>query len=140
MRDLAIHLARYTVAGVSATVVNIGTYLALTLTVLNPTDAFQLQVANVVSWTLSVIVAYVMNRRFVFKSTREKVAREAAAFIGGRALTLALDMAVMFVGVSVLHRPDKLVKALSLALVTIGNYAFSRLIVFRSVDAPSLRK
>lgn len=121
----------YLIFGVLTTVVSLVTYYALTLTILNPEKAMQLQLANIISWIVSVAFAYVTNRKFVFESKSEDIVKEATSFVGGRVLTLLLDMAIMFIFVTFLHLNDKIFKIVSQVLVIVTNYVISKLFVFK---------
>lgn len=121
----------YLVFGVLTTVVSLVSYYLLTITILNPESAFELQLANVISWILSVAFAYVTNRKFVFESKSDNIIKEATSFVGGRIFTLLLDMAIMFVFVTLLHFNDKVLKLLSQVIVIFVNYVISKLFVFR---------
>lgn len=121
----------YLIFGVLTTVVSLVTYYALTLTILNPEKAIQLQLANIISWIVSVSFAYVTNRKFVFESKSEDIVKEATSFVGGRVLTLLLDMAIMFIFVTLLHLNDKIFKIVSQVLVIVTNYVISKLFVFK---------
>lgn len=121
----------YLIFGVLTTVVSLVTYYALTLTILNPEKAIQLQLANIISWIVSVAFAYVTNRKFVFESKSEDIVKEATSFVGGRVLTLLLDMAIMFIFVTFLHLNDKIFKIVSQVLVIVTNYVISKLFVFK---------
>lgn len=121
----------YLIFGVLTTVVSLVTYYALTFTILNPEKAIQLQLANIISWIISVAFAYVTNRKFVFESKSEDIVKEATSFVGGRVLTLLLDMAIMFIFVTLLHLNDKIFKIVSQFLVIITNYVISKLFVFK---------
>ncbi len=124
-------IINYLVVGVLTTVVSLAVYYGLVLTVLDPEDAFQLQAANVISWIAAVAFAYVTNRRYVFKSKSQDRLKEASAFVSSRVVTLLMDMAVMFVLVTVLKGSDKLAKLVSQVVVTVANYVFSKLFVFK---------
>ena len=124
-------IIRYLIIGVLTTVVSLITYYVCTFTFLNPEKALQLQIANIISWIISVAFAYVTNRKFVFKSKSKKIKKEAVTFVSSRILTLLLDMAVMFIFVSVLHLNDKIFKIVSQVLVIVGNYILSKLFVFK---------
>lgn len=130
-KETAGELVRYVVVGGLTTVVSLGTYYLCVATFLDAEDAVQLQVANVISWICAVAFAYVTNRKFVFRSKSESVFRESALFVGSRVTTLLMDMAVMFVGVTLLHGNDAIVKLVSQVVVTVGNYVLSKLVVFR---------
>lgn len=121
----------YLIFGVLTTVVSLVTYYVLTLTILNPNSALQLQLANIISWIVSVAFAYVTNRKFVFESKSENIVKELSSFVGGRVLTLLMDMAIMFIFVTLLHFNDKIFKIVSQAVVIVANYVISKLFVFK---------
>ena len=58
----------YLIFGVLTTVISLLTYYALVYTILNPDNAWQLQLANIISWIAGVLFAYVTNRKYVFES------------------------------------------------------------------------
>lgn len=100
--------------------------------------------SNIIAWTLSVLTAYLSNRKWVFDSaarTFREVLRELASFIACRIGTGLLDQVIMVVGVDVLGPrfiPDEYaflwsmgLKIASNVLVIILNYVLSRLLVFR---------
>ena len=127
-------IVRYLIVGVLTTVVSLGIYYLLVYTILDPSNAISLQIANVVSWIGAVLFAYVTNRKFVFQSKNAHVKKEALSFFGSRVVTLLMDMAIMFVGVSVFHYSDKWMKLVSQVVITILNYVFSKLFVFRKKE------
>ena len=124
-------IIRYLIVGVLTTVVSLGTYYGLTLTVLDPDNAVQLQIANVLSWIAAVTFAYIANRKYVFRSENRNVLQEAAAFFAARVGTLLMDMGIMFVSVTLLGFNDKIMKLVVQVVVTVANYVFSKLMVFR---------
>ena len=87
----------YIIFGILTTFVSLLAYYLLTISILNPNNAVCLQIANIVSWILSVLFAYFTNRKFVFESQNKKKTKEAISFVGGRIFTLILDMLIMFV-------------------------------------------
>ena len=122
----------YLIVGVLSTVVSMSVYYGLVLTILDPNDAIMLQVANVISWVASVTFAYFTNRKFVFKSKEKNMAKEAAKFYGSRVVTLLMDMAVMFILVTLLNMNDKWAKILVQVIVRVANYFLSKLFVFNA--------
>lgn len=50
-------IINYLIVGVLTTVVSLGTYYVCVLTVLNPDNALQLQIANIISWIAAVAFA-----------------------------------------------------------------------------------
>lgn len=121
----------YLIFGVLTTLVSLIVYYFCTLTFLNPQNAIQLQIANIISWVLSVVFAYVTNRRFVFESKNPNKLEEIIKFVSARLLTLLLDMFIMFVCVTILKFNDKISKLLSQVIVIISNYIFSKIFVFK---------
>lgn len=124
-------ILNYLIFGVLTTLVSMGVYYISVLTFLNPSNAIQLQIANVLSWIAGVIFAYFTNRKYVFESTEKNKAKEASKFVFSRVVTLLMDMAIMWLGVTALHRSDKIMKIVSQVVIIISNYLFSKLFVFK---------
>lgn len=120
----------YLIYGVLTTVISLAFYYLLVLTVLDPTHSIELQIANILSWVAGVTFAYFTNRSIVFKSDNNNKIKEATSFVLSRVVTLIMDMLIMFVGVSVLHSNDKIMKLISQIIVVVSNYIFSKLFVF----------
>ena len=93
-------LITYLVFGVLTTLVSLATYFVCTRFFLDATNAMELQLANVFSWIISVLFAYVTNRKYVFQS-RGKVGQEMAKFYLSRVGTLGMDMFLMYLLVTV---------------------------------------
>ena len=123
-------IIRYLIIGILTTLVSLGTYYALVLTILNPDDAIQLQIANIISWIISVLFAYFPNRSFVFKVKDTHILSEFLKFVASRIFTLLVDMAIMFVFVSLLHLDDKIIKLITQVIVIVLNYILSKFLVF----------
>ena len=117
-------LIRYIIVGGMTTVVSLGTYYLLVFTVLDPKDALQLQIANVISWIAAVTFSY-------FASKNENVLKEMIDFYIARLATLGMDMGIMFVFVTLLGCNDKIMKIIVQFVVTIANYVFAKLFVFK---------
>lgn len=121
----------YLIVGGLTTVVSLAVYYGCVLTFLDPGDPVQLQAANIISWLVAVTFAYFTNRRYVFESESSHILKEATSFYGSRVTTLLLDMACMFLMVSVCGISDKIAKLVVQVLVTIGNYILSKFFVFK---------
>lgn len=121
----------YLVVGVLTTIVSLAVYYGLVLTILNPDNAVQLQIANIISWTAAVSFAYIANRKYVFRSKNPDILREAVSFFASRIGTLIMDMLLMFIMVTLLGVSDKIAKLVVQVVITIANYLFSKLFVFR---------
>ena len=140
MKEKIKELIRYGIVGVLTTLVSLITYYGLVYTIIDPKNPLMLQVANVISWIVSVIFAYITNRKYVFKSENTNKIKEASSFIFSRILTLALDMAIMFVGVSVLAYSDKFVKIFSQIVIIVLNYIIGKFLVFRKRKEKKIKK
>lgn len=127
-------IINYLIVGVLTTVVSLGAYYACVLTFLDPENAIQLQVANIISWIAAVTFAYFTNRKFVFESKNPDMLKEASAFVGARVATLLMDMLCMFIMVTCMGWSDKIAKLVVQVIVTVANYVFSKIFVFRKKD------
>lgn len=127
-------IINYLIFGFLTTVVSLIVYYGLTFTIINPNKAIELQIANILSWLAGVIFAYVTNRKYVFNSKNSNIKKELFNFGGARVITLAMDMVIMGVFVTVLGLNDKIMKIISQIIVVASNYIFSKLFVFKKVD------
>lgn len=90
--------------------------------------------SNIIAWVLSVAVAYLTNKVWVFDSRSFAPAvllPELWKFVSCRLATGLMDLAVMWVGVDLLCGPATLIKIGSNVLVVVLNYVFSKLLIFR---------
>lgn len=90
--------------------------------------------ANAWAWGISVLFAYVTNRRWVFESRvigGAAIAREMGTFFGARILTGLLDTGIVVLLVDRFGMPKLLIKIASNVLVIVLNYVFSKLVIFR---------
>ena len=123
-------IINYLIFGVLTTLVSLIVYYLLVFTFLNPSNPIELQIANILSWVAGVAFAYFTNRKFVFESKEKNKIKEASKFVTARLVTLIMDMLIMWIGVTILHGNDKIMKLLSQVIVIVSNYLFSKLIVF----------
>lgn len=124
-------IINYILVGGMTTVVSMAIFYGSTWTFLDGNDAFQLQVANVISWIGAVVFAYVTNRIFVFESKNPKILKEMATFVSSRVLTLLLDMGTMWLFSTALNINYIISKIFAMVLVTVGNYVISKVLVFK---------
>ncbi len=102
-------------------------------------NVFQIPVvpADVISWILSVIFAYVTNKIWVFESKSKElkvIAREVAEFFTARLFSLGVDVLFMYITVVKLNLPDMWMKITANIIVIILNYVFSKWIIFRKKE------
>ena len=124
-------IINYLIVGVLTTVVSLAVYYICVITFLDPQNAIELQIANVISWIAAVIFAYITNRKFVFESKNPDMLKEASAFVGARVVTLLMDMFCMFIMVTCMGLSDKIAKLMVQVIVIVANYVFSKIFVFR---------
>lgn len=91
-------------------------------------------VSNVIAWIAAVAFAYLTNKPFVFKShdwSAKTVLPELTKFVGSRIVSGALETAIIFLTVDLMHWNGNVMKLVTSVLVVILNYVASKLIVFR---------
>ncbi len=91
-------------------------------------------VATVIAWILSVLFAYLTNRKWVFASdahTPKELGLEMASFFGSRVFSGICDFVLMYLCVDLFHFNGDICKILINVLVIILNYLLSKLLVFR---------
>ena len=130
-------LILYMIFGVGTTVVNIVSFWIFTrIIILNSNNDINIIIANVIAWILSVLFAYITNKIWVFNSFVKgtEMLKEAFAFFSCRFASLIMDIAIVSLGVSVLHYPDMPVKLVSNVFVIIFNYVFSKFFIFKQKE------
>lgn len=127
-------IINYLIVGGLTTVVSMAIFYGSTWTFLDGNDAFELQVANVLSWVGAVLFSYFANRVFVFESKEKNIFKELMAFLSSRVVTLLLDMGTMFVLSTLLHINYNFSKIVAMVLVTVGNYVISKIFVFKKKE------
>nr|WP_294667151.1 GtrA family protein [uncultured Blautia sp.] len=124
-------IINYIIVGGMTTVVGLGIYYLLVISILNPLKPLELQIANICSWIGAVAFAYFTNRKFVFESQNQNKVKEAFQFVLSRVATLFIDMGGMFFLVTLCTVNDKVAKLIIQVVVIVVNYLLSKLIVFK---------
>lgn len=123
----------YVFFGGVTTVVNIIVYM-VAANVLTGAGITTATIPTVIAWFISVLVAYITNKIWVFESKSlgfKETLKEAASFFAFRLLSGALDVAFMYFTVDLLGFNDTIMKILSNVVVVILNYIFSKLFIFK---------
>ncbi len=139
IKDLMIkyrELIVYLIVGVLTTIVSWAAYGVSKFFLDVETSAFQMQVAVIIRWVAGVLFGYVANRKYVFMSKNPKILSEFASFTTARVITLFTDMFIMWLLPPVLYGwkvpyADWVATFISAVVVTVLNYVFSKLMVFR---------
>lgn len=128
-------IINYLVVGVLTTIVSLVVKWGLLFTILDAKNAFELQLAVIISWVIAVIFAYVTNRIFVFRSKSKEILKEMVSFFGARLLTLGMEMLIMWFFVTILKLNSDIWVLIwtmvSQIFIIVFNYIFSKLFVFR---------
>lgn len=118
----------YAIFGILTTIINIVVYLFFAHILKK-----EVMLSTLAAWFLSVLFAYVTNRKWVFHSgvlTFSNVIREAVAFFICRLATGIADILIMFIFVNIFHFNDLFIKIISNIAVIILNYVASKWIIF----------
>ena len=118
----------YILFGILTTLVNIFVYFACYCL------KFSTAESTLTAWILSVLFAYITNRKYVFGSKLsgiKKVFKEVSNFFLSRLSTGLLDLAVMLLFVDILNFNGMLIKVISNIVVIILNYVLSKFLVFK---------
>ncbi|WP_083887492.1 GtrA family protein [Nocardia asiatica] len=116
-------------------VVNTGLGMALTVTWLAVLgDRAPAALAPALAYGVSVVVAFVLHRTLVFR-VRGRLARDFLAFVAVNSGGLALNMALLQLGVSILHLPSIPSAVAVMALVAGASFFGHRHISFRRTQA-----
>ncbi len=120
-------IIKYLIFGVLTTIVNYVVYLVASLPFRTTT------VPTLIAWFVSVIFAFVTNRRFVFHSEAKgrEIVPEAGKFVAARVLSGIVDILFMWIFADLLHFNDKIMKLVSNVFVVIFNYIASKLVIFK---------
>ena len=121
-------LINYLVVGVIGTVISIASFAVLM------NIGVETVASNVISWVITVIVMYVMNRYFVFLKHAKgfaAIVREITSFVSARIFTLLLETLIVWLGIDAMHLNAIIIKTFAQILVIVLNYVFSKLFIFR---------
>ena len=92
-------------------------------------------VNNFIAWVISVLFAYITNKAYVFHSPSKSFLsdlKEMSSFFGGRVATLVIEWILLWIGISLMHQNQILVKIFENVVVIILNYFWSKWAVFKN--------
>ena len=119
-------IINYLIFGVLTTVVNVVVYWLLN-TCLN----MNYLISNAIAWIVSVLFAYITNRKYVFESNNSSMINELVKLVGARLSTGIMDMILMWLLVDILSINSLICKILVNVFVIVLNYVFSKVFVFK---------
>lgn len=114
----------YFIVGSITTLINALSYYLYRISINN----YKINV--ILSWITSLIFAFYMNRKYVFKS-KNKIIKELITFSLSRLLTLFLELIFMYIFVDLFKINDMLAKIINLVIIFISNYLLSKFLVFK---------
>ena len=115
---------RYALVGVANTALGFGCILLLQNVV-----GADPRVANGVGFAVGMMLSYFLNRRFAFQSTRAH-ATAMPAFMISAAISFAVNIIVLQLGLSVIGLADVYAQCLAVASYTVCFYLLNRYVVF----------
>ena len=128
----------YLIVGLLTTIVCTGTKWGLYFTVLDVNKVLDAQLGVWISWIIAVIFAYFANRIAVFKSKNKNEFKEFVEFVGARVITLGLDMLLTWVFYNLIGLTSNtwviITTIIIQTIITILNYIFSKIFVFKKKD------
>ncbi|HIS86827.1 MAG TPA: GtrA family protein [Candidatus Caccenecus avistercoris] len=128
-------IINYLIVGGLTTVISLAVKYGLLFTVMDASNALELQIAVIISWIVAVAFAYFANRIFVFHSKSKQYLKEVSGFVAGRIATLIMEMVIMWFFVTLLKLDSNLWviiwTVVAQILVIVGNYVISKLFVFK---------
>ncbi|MDY5279824.1 GtrA family protein [Sharpea porci] len=119
----------YVIFGILTTLVNIIIYWICAHPLKMPVI-----LSTIFAWILSVLFAYITNRKWVFHSDAKEINdifSEMFYFFSARLATGLLDWGVMFIFVDILNLNDMVIKILSNVIVVVLNYVASKTFIFK---------
>lgn len=114
--------------GVLTTIMNVAVYLLCRKT------GIVVSISTALAWFLSVLFAFITNKLYVFDSHehgRKAIWRELWMFYSSRLLSGLLDIAIMYVLVTLFKSNELLAKIIDEFAVSAMNFLLSFLVIFR---------
>ncbi|GHP14735.1 cell wall teichoic acid glycosylation protein GtcA [Lentilactobacillus fungorum] len=123
-------LIAYAFWGVATTVINVVVFWLL-----HNFTSWNYIINATIAWILSVLFSYLTNKAYVFHSPSESLMSdflEMISFFGGRLATLFLEFLMLWIGITLMHQNQILVKIVENVIVIAINYFWSKWLVFRN--------
>ncbi len=111
----------------------IGTYALF-----NVTFGINELIANIMSWVVTVLFAFLTNRVWVFQANTENWTAffsQMVNFYGGRVVTLVIEEVILYVFITRMGLFSVGVKVVAQVIVIVLNYVISKLFVFKEKEA-----
>lgn len=127
----------YLVFGVLTTIVDFVSYILFRRLSIN------FMIANVLSWSVAVIFAFITNKIYVFNSknkSMQTIKDEFLSFVSARIFSLCFSLVFIYFMVTLLGTNDLIAKVIASVFVIIINYVLSKFYIFNQENSkkPSL--
>lgn len=125
-------LIAYAFWGVATTVINVAVFWFL-----HQFTSWNYIINATIAWILSVLFSYLTNKAFVFHSPSKSFMGdllEMVSFFSGRLATLFLEFLMLWIGITLMHQNQILVKIVENIIVIAINYFWSKWLVFRNSE------
>lgn len=130
-RRILIQFARFLVVGLLSFSFDYGLFF-----VLFHFFGVQYILASTISFSLSLVLNYVLTLKFVFEAQQGRsVAKEFAIYIGLNIIALGLNQAILFVSVDALGASPLVGKLIATAVVLVYNFISRKLLIERRSGA-----
>ncbi len=116
----------YLIFGALTTAVNWVTFQLLNAVLMVPWGA-----ANTVAWIVSVVFAYITNRRYVFRSKNQKILREFLLFVQCRVVSFLMETLALYLLIEICSFAPFFAKVIAAVIVVTANYVFSKVAIFK---------
>ncbi|MBQ8648602.1 MAG: GtrA family protein [Clostridia bacterium] len=117
----------YLFFGGLTTLISIGVFAFFTKVI--PLDEL---IANIISWVIAVLFAFVTNRLWVFESAKDKgIIKQILSFYAARLATLGVEEVLLLVFIKLLSLNSIAVKTTAQIVVIILNYIISKIFIFK---------
>lgn len=139
----------YIIVGGFTTLVNWIAYAACTNILPIKNTEKLILFSNTIAWIAAVLFAYIANKRWVFESKTNSVSelvKELISFIGARLLTGLMEifgvplLVVLGLNQTIFDIEGFLAKILVSVIVTVLNYVFGKLFIFKKTNHPEKKK
>jgi putative flippase GtrA len=125
----------YGIVGGLTTVISFSSYAFFTRIL-----HLEVLVSDCISFVLAATFAFFANKHAVFHSKSKNYIKEIILFFAMRLASQGFSVAMMYIGVYLLHIYDLAVKVISLVVIVILNYVFSKFIIFKNPDTQEVIK
>ncbi|WP_438493125.1 GtrA family protein [Paenibacillus sp. IHBB 3054] len=118
----------YIIFGILTTVVNISIFYVLSK------SGFDFKISTTIAWVISVLFAFITNKKYVFKSTENKpksTLKEFNQFFILRILSYIIDLVSMILLINYISMDVMIAKVITNIIVIVLNYLISKKLIFK---------